>query len=250
MPSGTGESNEMLEHVKAWTKEVQKSGRLMRPFVLTPNGDTVLVSRYLAPIEPPEEIFPEGNNAAMKNLILQPKLSFVKISRWFAVTGENGSVGSLRFPVPLPSWCVLEYFPVHAVVYPRRKKTFPTEKSLSRVWLQLFRAWSLMQVFVNTPGGGREDHSVLLASFFLHLGVKTYIIQGENIDGPTTHLLTTFKKTGEPDTGTPKSSLLWNPSAGTHTRVNHTLSSLHKVWTAIGPFNVRRFCFSNYFWIE
>lgn len=50
----------MLEHVKRWIKEIQKTGTVVRPFVLTPGGDTVLACRYLAPIEPPDDIFLEG----------------------------------------------------------------------------------------------------------------------------------------------------------------------------------------------
>ena len=45
-----------------------------------------------------------------------------------------------------------------------------------------------------TPGGGVEDHAVLLACFFLHLEVPTWIIQGNGIpNGPTTYVVTSFK---------------------------------------------------------
>lgn len=50
------------------------------------------------------------------------------------------------------------------------------------------------KVFVATPGGGTEDHAVLLACFFMYMEVPCWIVQGNAIpDGPAAYVVTSFK---------------------------------------------------------
>lgn len=52
------------------------------------------------------------------------------------------------------------------------------------------------KVFVGTPGGGVDDHAVLLACYFHFMNIPCWIVQGNAIpDGPTTFIVTSFKVT-------------------------------------------------------
>jgi len=57
-----GETRDLVAHVKNWKSGYEKkyTARTLRPFVMTPSGETVLACRFLKPIEPPDSVIVSG----------------------------------------------------------------------------------------------------------------------------------------------------------------------------------------------
>ncbi|ODN05565.1 Coiled-coil and C2 domain-containing protein 2A [Orchesella cincta] len=194
--SQSGETADMVAHVKTWknTHEMKFPDRIVRPFVMTSEGDTILCTRFLKPIEPP-------------NTLLTTDIDLMRAMEDMA----------------------------HYV------SLFPCVRD-STLGIVDFSLWFTSDTFISAPGGGIEDHSVLLACFFMHLNVPCWIVQGNAIpDGPTTFVVSSFKGLGEdkPISKQLKNAvLIWNACTGDYFHSNDNFCPLQRVWAAIGKLNV------------
>lgn len=63
--NATGETSEMMAFVKNWKNIFERRfvERMVRPFVMTAEGDTIICTRYMTPIQPPDGFLHEGIHA-------------------------------------------------------------------------------------------------------------------------------------------------------------------------------------------
>lgn len=78
--SHSGEPPDMVAHIKNWKNEheLQFPDRVLKPFVMTSEGDTILCTRFLKPIEPPGPLLGNGNRLYIKIQIVR----YVFILNW------------------------------------------------------------------------------------------------------------------------------------------------------------------------
>lgn len=90
--------------------------------------------------------------------------------------------------------------------------------------------WSSCDQFMNMLCGDEEEHAVLLLNFFLHVGIRAYLVLGHAIpEGDTAYVLTHEQS---------QDYLLWNASTGQHYKTTDSLCPLQSVYGLINQDNV------------
>ncbi|XP_035711264.1 coiled-coil and C2 domain-containing protein 2A-like isoform X2 [Folsomia candida] len=129
--NATGETSEMMAFVKNWKNIFERRfvERMVRPFVMTAEGDTIICTRYMTPIQPPDGFLHEEADVVQKMEMLAHYVSLFPFVR-------DSTLGITDYSLWFPS-----------------------------------------DVFVGTPGGGVDDHAVLLACYFHFMNIPCWIVQ-------------------------------------------------------------------------
>ncbi|KAH3847614.1 hypothetical protein DPMN_089941, partial [Dreissena polymorpha] len=89
--------------------------------------------------------------------------------------------------------------------------------------------WNTCDQFLAMLSGDEEEHAILLVNYFLHMGIKAWLICGNAIpEGPTAYVLTEEANV----------HYIWNPSSGERFRTNDATCPLRSIGCIVNNENI------------
>nr|XP_058923206.1 coiled-coil and C2 domain-containing protein 2A isoform X2 [Kogia breviceps] len=172
------------------------------------SGKTVFITRYIKPLNPPQELLnthPNNPQATASVTLLACSLD--------------------ASPVCQLLCCTTVLFKELVARYVSLIPFLPDTVSFAGIC----DLWSTSDQFLDLLAGDEEEHAVLLCNYFLSLGKKAWLVMGNAIpEGPTAYVLTREQS----------HYLIWNPCSGRFYGQFDTFCPLKSVGCLIGPDNI------------
>lgn len=202
----SSEVSSLEKHLEGWQQEVASlfPHRKIKTLVIDITGKSVCVTRFVKPLPSPEVIENEKTTPEMA-------ARFVSMIPSIA--------GSTFFPGLFDIWLTSDV---------RSRSFFCLTFEKSKVKRAIF-----LQQILRLLTGDSEDHALLLCSYFLHLGLKAYVLLGSGIPhGSTAYVFVKegFSKNSE--------YYIWDPTNGQKYNINDSFCPLQKIYCLIDDQNV------------